>query len=221
MKLKYYAKLDLFRTVYFNYRFLPLKQAWKLPVVIFRKTRFISLKGKVELPEKVRHAMIKIGRADVAGWHGRQTELSIDGKLIFHGKATIGSGSAISISKSGTLSFGDKLRITAGCMINCRKSVVLGDDCLISWDTLIMDCDHHEINDAAGKRLNDDKAVLIGSHVWLGCRAALLKGVRIADGSVVAAGSILTGDFHETPNAVIGGSTSAQKILRQDICWKE
>lgn len=222
MKLKYYLQINLFRTLLFNFHYLPFSQAVLLPVILFRGTVLRRMKGKLVLPEKVRHGMIKIGRADVAGWEKRGTSLSIDGDLIFEGKATIGSGSVLDVKKGAVLTFGEKFRVTAGASIFCRKKISFGRDCLVSWDTLVMDSDHHTIMDSAsGTELNGDAPVTIGDHVWIGCRSTLLKGVSIGDNCVVASGSILTKSFEQERNTIIGGSGKEQRVLRSGIDWKE
>lgn len=46
-------------------------------------------------------------------------------------------------------------------------------------------------------------SVVIGSDVWIGARAAILEGVTIGDGAVVAAGAVATKDV--PPYAIVGG----------------
>ncbi len=218
MKMKYYLQMSLLRTFYFNFRYLPFSQAIRLPVILFRGTVLRRMKGKLVLPEKVRHGMIKIGRADVAGWEKRNTSLSIDGELVFKGKATIGSGSALEVKKGAVLTLGEKFRVTAGASVFCHRKITFGQGCLLSWETLVMDSDHHEILDpGTGAVLNGDLPVTIGDHVWIGCRSSLLKGAAIGDKCVVAAGSILTKSFENEHNSVIGGSGKEQRVLRSGI----
>ena len=220
MKLKYYFQTNWLQTLFFNFRKFPLHQALHLPVIFFRGTEIRSMKGKIYLPEKVRHGMIKIGRADVTGWEGRKTVMCFDGEIVFKGKAIIGSGSVIDVKKDAVLTVGSKFRITAGTTIYCRKAIEFGNEVLISWDTLIMDSDHHCVCDLeSGKVLNNDLPVVIGDHVWIGCRNTLLKGACVGDDCVVAAGSILTGNFSGERNAVIGGR--AGRVLRSGIRWQE
>ena len=45
--------------------------------------------------------------------------------------------------------------------------------------------------------------VMIGNDVWIGLRAIIMPGVKIADGAVVAAGAVVTKDV--PPYAVVGG----------------
>ena len=38
---------NLHKTILFNFRYLPLRQAIKLPIIFVSKVKFINLKGKV------------------------------------------------------------------------------------------------------------------------------------------------------------------------------
>ena len=42
-------------------------------------------------------------------------------------------------------------------------------------------------------KCNTDE-VIIGNNVWIGARVTILKGVRIGDGAVIAAGTIVNKD---------------------------
>jgi len=46
--------------------------------------------------------------------------------------------------------------------------------------------------------------IIIGNDVWIGAKSTIMSGVTIGDGSVVAAGSIVTKDV--APYSVVGGN---------------
>lgn len=50
---------------------------------------------------------------------------------------------------------------------------------------------------------SDDRVTVVGSDVWIGYRAIVLRGVTIGDGAVVAAGAVVTKDV--PPYAIVGG----------------
>ncbi|MBB3949424.1 DapH/DapD/GlmU-related protein [Aureimonas jatrophae] len=54
------------------------------------------------------------------------------------------------------------------------------------------------------------KPVTIGSDVWIGTAAAVMGGVTIGDGSIVAYGSVVTRDVE--PYSVVGGAPA--KLIR-------
>ncbi len=59
--------------------------------------------------------------------------------------------------------------------------------------------------------------MIIGSDVWIGIETLLMPGIKIGDGAVIGAGSVVTKDV--PPYAVVGGNPA--KVLKyrfpQDI----
>lgn len=209
--------LSLPKTLRFNLHYFPLKTALKLPVFVSHRTFLRELHGKIMLPEKVNTAMIKIGFGDV-GHYDRKRSRSIwqvSGTVAFEGKASIGHGSKLSVR--GNLTLGADFNMTAESTIVCAHQISFGNDCLLSWDILIMDTDEHPIINQDGIRTNPDKPILVGNHVWIGCKCTLLKGTEIPNNTVVAAGTLLTSAF-SGENQVIGGNPPA--VLKSDVRWE-
>lgn len=209
--------LSLPKTLRFNFHYFPLKTALKLPVFVSHRTFLRELHGKIMLPEKVNTAMIKIGFGDV-GHYDRKRSRSIwqvSGTVAFEGKASIGHGSKLSVR--GNLTLGADFNMTAESTIVCAHQISFGNDCLLSWDILIMDTDEHPIINQDGIRTNPDKPILVGNHVWIGCKCTLLKGTEIPNNAIVAAGTLLTSAF-SGENQVIGGNPPA--VLKSDVRWE-
>ena len=205
------------KTLRFNLHYFPLKTALKLPVVVSHRTYLRELHGKVELPEKVERAMVKIGFGDV-GHYDRKRSRSIwqvSGTVSFGGKASIGHGSKVSVR--GNLCLGDGFNMTAESTIVCAKEIRFGRDCLLSWDILVMDTDEHPLYNKENERINPDKAILVGDHVWVGCKCVLLKGTQVPNNTVVAAGTLLTSSI-TGEHQVIGGNPPA--VLKNDVRWE-
>lgn len=49
----------------------------------------------------------------------------------------------------------------------------------------------------------------VGHHVWIGTGATILQGIKIGDGSVIAAGAVVTCDV---PSYEVWGGVPAKKI---------
>lgn len=101
--------------------------------------------------------------------------------------------------------------MNSDCRIDCAKRITIGEDACISTEVIIRDNDAHSIE--KGEPVGD---IIIGNHVWIGTRAVILKGVKIGDGAVVAAGAIVT---HDVPAHTMVGGVPA-KVIRKNVVWK-
>ncbi len=134
------------------------------------------------------------------------------GDVVFDGDAVFGQGSKISVGINGKLSVGKGFRNSAKGEFVCHEQMRLGAGSLVSWDTLFMDTDSHQID---GKPAS--APVEVGDNVWIGCRCMVLKGAVIPNGSVVAAGATITKAL-ESEKSLFGG---VNKVLRTNIEWNE
>lgn len=107
---------------------------------------------------------------------------------------------------------GEYTRIHASC-IHAYQKVQVGNRCLIAANCQIFDCSGHDLSfDRVQNRINTKgvaKPVLIGDDVWIGTGSIIMPGVRIGDGSVIAAGSVVTKDV---PSMCIVGGNPARVI---------
>jgi len=206
------------KSVYFNFKYFPLKKAIHLPVRINRRCSLINLKGSLIIDGDISPAMIQIGFGEV-GIFDKKKEHSVwnvRGKIIFKGKCFLGTGIRLNIAESGILTFGHNVNITACTAIDCQREISFGEGCLISWENLFIDGDHHNIFDSDGKLKNPPQNILIGKHVWFSCRCLILKGVTVADNCIVAAGSLVNSSY-TIPNSIIAGSPA--KVIKENISW--
>ena len=205
------------KTLRFNFHYFPFATALKLPVVVSHRTYLRELHGKVELPEKVERAMIKIGFGDVGHYDRKRSRgiWQVSGTVSFGGKASIGHGSKLSVR--GDLKLGAGFNMTAESTIVCAKEITFGDDCLLAWDVLVMDTDEHPLYNKDNERINPDKPIVVGNHVWIGCKCVLLKGAEVPNDTVLAAGTLLKSAF-AGDNQVIGGNPPS--ILKREVRWE-
>ena len=149
----------------------------------------------------VKTAMLTIGFGQV-GIIDKKYERSIvqiGGTLILNGKVYFGTGSKLCVTRNGILTIGDNFVNTAKTTLICDNKTTIGDNVLVSWDTLIMDTDFHSVmNTITDETYPCVGEITIGNNVWLGCRAVVLKNSVIPDGCIVAANSLVNKAFHQT-----------------------
>lgn len=211
-------KINL-KSIYFNFKYLPFKQALKLPILISNNVYLLKAKGKIQIQGKLQTGLIKIGFGEVGIFDSKRSRTiwEVQGEVIFKGKANIGHGSKICVGPTGVLELGNNFKISAESTIVAFKEVEIGNDCLLSWQILIMDTDFHKIVDVnTGSLLNPDKKITISDKVWIGCRCLILKGANIPSNSIIAANSIVTKKI-EGANNIYGGDPIS--VLKENVTW--
>jgi acetyltransferase-like isoleucine patch superfamily enzyme len=180
------------------------------------------MRGEIVIEAPVRKGMVLLGShtLGIKDPLYSRTIWEVSGKLLIKGSICIGRGSKICIGEDARLTLGDNFVITGNSEIICQKEITFGNDCLLSWDILMMDTDFHHIINENGEITNQSKPIKIGNHVWLGCRSTILKGVTIADNNVISANSTITKNCLDE-NCIIGGQGNSQEILRQRIEWAQ
>jgi acetyltransferase-like isoleucine patch superfamily enzyme len=95
-------------------------------------------------------------------------------------------------------------------------SITIGDDCLFSNNIEVHTSDYHPIYHDK-KKINQSKSVVIGAHSWIGLRAVVLKGVKLAPNTIVGACSVVT-CTNNTPYTAIAGNPAHG--IKNNVLWR-
>jgi acetyltransferase-like isoleucine patch superfamily enzyme len=145
------------------------------------------------------------------------------------GKNTHIRGELLVFAYGGSISVGDYCYIGEGSRIWSGEMVKIGNNVLISHNVNIIDTNSHELNEIerhetykkiifeghpSKKGSIETSQIVIENNVWISFNSIILKGVSIGEGSIIAAGSVVTKDV--PPYTVVGGNPAVIiKYLRQ------
>lgn len=106
---------------------------------------------------------------------------------------------------SGVLTIGDGVVLSRGVHLVAHAGVHIGAGTMIGEYTSVRDANHRRGTGTQALRDSGHEAapIHIGRGVWIGRGAAVLAGVRIGDGAVIAANAVVTRDV--PAGAVVGG----------------
>jgi acetyltransferase-like isoleucine patch superfamily enzyme len=157
-----------------------------------------------------------------AGWRwetdgpvffGRNLELEIarKGKVRFGRFVWIGDGTKIRCHE-GVVEIGSKTVMGQECTISAYQRVRIGEQCVIADRAMFIDFDHGvvEVERPIRKQGIYMRDVEVGSNVWIGYGACVLRGVRLGDNSIVGTNAVVTKDI--PANSVVGGVPA--KLIR-------
>ena len=216
-----FLHFNVLKTLYFNFKFLPFRDAIRFPVFLFGKIDLCGKHGKIIIKGPVKKGIIRIGsnRSELYGKRcGLVTRIRIDGTVTIEnkgGRVEINNGVKVIVKKGGHLHLGGACRINSESMLVCRKGISIGDTVRISWQCQIFDTNFHHIR-VDGVVTEMDKKVEIGSRVWIGNRVTINAGSVIPDGSVIASNSLVNKDFSQYgPKCLYGGIPA--KMIRPSV----
>lgn len=207
--------ISLPKSLYFNLRVLPFKEAIKLPFFIHYNTKLYTIPPVVKIEAPIERGMIKIGfggLTSITSHNKNYIELGGNAELVFKGRATISNGVALTVL--GKMVVGDNFISNDNLYVSCHDEIILGDDVLFGWDVHLFDSDNHVIINVDGTEKTEHAPIRIGNHVWVGAYAHFLKGASVSDDSVVAYKSLVTKTFDE-PQIIVGGMP-AKKMSKID-----
>ena len=210
------------RSLWYNLRLLPLRQACRMPLLISNRTAVDNLGGKVKIECGELHAgMVKIGFSTYQGgdYLRDRTRLNIRGTVTIQGTCGFGAGSSVEVAEGAQLTLGPDFHLGPRSLLICHKAMTFGSYNRISWCSTLMDTDQHHLVDAEGNCVNPDREVRFGDNVWVGCHVLVSKGVQLSDNTTVAAGARLAGRYEE-PMTVLAGNPAV--VVRRGVKreWK-
>jgi acetyltransferase-like isoleucine patch superfamily enzyme len=135
-------------------------------------------------------------------------------------------GMIVSFPMGGKIEIGENCYIGDMTRIYAMKNITIGDNVLIAHNVNIHDSNSHSIYPETRKgelpyiRKNghpdsnifniEIAPIKICDNAWIGYNACIMKGVTIGEGSVVAAGSVVTKDV--PPYTVVAGNPA--KVIK-------
>lgn len=158
----------------------------------------------------------------------------IRGKKAFKYGTGFTTGYNCRIEINGKLD-GIKLRIGNNCVVGdynhivANHSVTIGDNVLLASRIFVTDSNHGSY--AGDNQSSPDEApnvrtmiyapVVIGNNVWIGENVSIMAGVRIGDGCVIGANSVVTKDVDA--NTIVAGSPARpiKQYDRENKVWSQ
>lgn len=193
--------LNIWRTVYFNFRTMPFRIAIRFPVYIYGRIRFYMLNGSVEFQNcDISRGMVKIGKiSDCFSLQDRSGFISIatkNSKLIFQGKAKIGINPKIRVL-AGNIIFGEEAFFGSNIRLVANGAdILIGAHSRIAFETNIVNSSFHYIyNTQKGSYGRCNRSIAIGEFNWIGNRSTVSAGAKTKDFTIVCSNSLVGKDY--------------------------
>lgn len=158
------------------------------------------------------HPNIKIGKNVRIG-------KSVGIEILYGGKVIIGNNTEILDgckiwTYGGEISIGDDCSINPHTLIYGNGGCTIGDNVLIAANSMIVPANHKfsSKNQLIRQQGMSEKGILIEDDVWIAHSCTILDGVKIGEGAVIAANSVVNKNIQEY---TINAGTPARLIKKR------
>lgn len=210
--------LNIFKTIYINFRTQPLKKAIKLPIFVYGKLNIYSLRGKIIINAPTQIGMIHIGKdLDHNPVSLNPIKLTINGILKFNGHALISGGAIITVWH-GIINLGKNVSIGSGVQLKAFTKIEIGDNSQIVALCTVMDTNVHYLkNIKTGVITKSFAPIVIGKNCWINQGSVIAKGTVIPDYCIAARNTFLNKDYSKTceTHSLFAGSPA--KVIATDM----
>ncbi len=212
-----FSKLNIIKTLIFNFRTMPFHLAIKFPVFLYGKVNLYMLKGKVEFKDcQVKSGMVKMGMNKEylgIGYGASLFLLREDSRLIFEGESEFSNNFLVRTGKSATLKIGKDTFFGSTVKLVCINKVSIGEGTRIAFESQVIDSDFHYVYNLDRNQVKPrEKEIRIGAFNWIGNRTTISKGAITKQYTIVANSSVVNKNFEmsEDNNVVLGGQPAIQ-----------
>ena len=131
---------------------------------------------------------------------GKNCRIEIGAHVIF------AEGAAVFIGPGASFTLGDHIFIGRNSVIAANEAIRIGSGTQIAHQVTLIDTDHK--HDDPYRPLREQGQITapidIGSEVWVGALAIILRGRKIGDHAVIAGGAVVTKDVES--RTLVGGN---------------
>jgi serine acetyltransferase len=167
----------------------------------------------------------RFGKGSIINWptgnmYGERW-ISIGDDTMIAGQVTLSAGMmpGQQMMTDPVVIIGDRCLIGRGSAIVGHYRIDIGDDVFTGMNVYITDQNHGYEDIAAPIGIQDpeDDPVVIGSGSWIGSGAVVLPGARLGENCVVAANSVVRGEFPSY--SVVAGVPAKVVRLHNGVGW--
>lgn len=214
---KYLHNIGIINTLRANFTLLPLSDAVKLPILVFRGTELIIAKtAKITFKCPIRFGLLRLGAIDALQIpRGSHSYISLSGGVIICGSTRYGYNAKLIVNRGATLSFGGDNVVNHDSHILAHNKITLDYGARVGWNVQICDSAFHYV-DVNGTVSAKTKPVTIGRQAWVSSFCNVTRGAVLPDFSVLSTCSLLNKDYSQAGTRLLIAGIPA-KIIKTGV----
>lgn len=198
-------RVNLVKTIYYNFYLFPFRIAIKLPLFIFFGVKVYDI-GSIVIEGEVKTGMFRLGKINRKS---RTNTFKFINSGVIRIGGTVYLEAGIILENFGEIIFEGETQCGEDVTFLIREKLFVGKYTRIGFKCFFMDSDDHfMMNIMTGEVKKNKKGIGIGSNCWIGNSTVIKKGVILPDYTIVASNSLLLKDYTGiiSSHSIIGGT---------------
>lgn len=207
--------LNVLKTLYINFRYLPVLKAMKFPIYVYSGVRVRMNSGKIVFKSEIKSGMLKVGLPNYGAACKRvNTIFNNQGVIVVCGaNIRIANGVELNIQSTGVLQLGSNVLIGECTRVVCANNIEMCSNVRVAHESQIIDTNFHYILNVDKNEIpNCSGSIFIASNNWIGNRSNINKGTKTAPYQIFSAGSLLNKDYESYGEGCIFVGTPARLL---------
>ena len=217
-KWKIFIAVNWYKTLYFNFKKFPFKDALKLPVFFFGKVTFSKLSGTIKIEVPLKRAMITFGQKfELMTTSKGIGQFHLSGNLIFKGYTHIAKDCFLYVGENATCTFGNMSALGSDVKLICTNNIVIGEWTGIGYESQILDTNSHPmLNTETCEDYSIMSSIVLGDYNAISNRVSIMPGTKTSHNIVIASNSVLNKDYTNLGSEILIGGIPA-KLIRENF----
>lgn len=209
-----FFQINWIKTIYVNFKVLPLKDAKKLPIIIFGNCKITNLSGKVKFLAPIKFGMLGLGqRYEIFKKEAGSAEINIQGLVIIKSSAQFGYDYKLFVGKNAEFRIGNMASMASGAKVICTRKIILGDFCRMGSECQIIDTNFHDLkNPLTNEIAVRNGEIHLGSYNFISNRVSIMGKTKTGNYVTIASNSLLNKDYTFYGENILIGGIPAKKI---------
>ena len=151
---------------------------------------------------------------------GKGSEFFAKENIRFNGRIYFNKNAILAAENGGFISVDDNSRFSSNVTINASDGgkIIIGKDCLFG-PNVVLRTGNHNYDQTEVSIVNQGYRsgnIIVGDDVWIGTNAVILAGVKIGNGAIIGAGSVVTNNI---PSMAIAVGVPCKVIKYRGQSW--
>lgn len=212
--IRMFCKIDWYQTLKINGKNFDLRDAIKLPLVIFRGYKVRDFNGAILFNVPLEFGLVGFGQPyEIFSRTEHTGEAVLSGTIEINGRVQFGIDTKLFVAKNAKVSFGNINSFATKTQIICYNKISFGNYVQCGGECVFVDTNFHDLIDVEkNEKINRVGAITIGNYNYIGIRTLVRSHTITPNHCLIASNSLCNKDYRSHGEKILLAGLPINKV---------